>query len=232
MQLGQSITRHLAHGDKKVVALRYFATEAELKKTVFYDYHVANGGKMVPFAGWIMPIQYKDSIMDSTLNCRQNGSLFDVSHMCGLSLKRKDSVPFLEKLVVADVAGLDPGNGTLTVFTNEKGGVIDDTVLAKVKDDHIYMVVNAGCRDRDLAHIEEHIKAFKAKGGDASLHVHDERSLLALQVIYHTLVHRYHARHTLFNLFCLLWNTLLLLLPRLFLHFPFCKCLYFSCLDL
>ncbi|KAL4654840.1 hypothetical protein ACB092_01G409200 [Castanea dentata] len=180
-QLGQSITRRVAQSDKKTVARRYFASEAELKKTVLYDFHVAHGGKMVPFAGWSMPIQYKDSIMDSTVNCRQNGSLFDVSHMCGLSLKGKDCVPFLEKLVIADVAGLAPGAGTLTVFTNEKGGAIDDSVITKVKDDHIYLVVNAGCRDKDLAHIEEHMKAFKAKGGDVSWHIHDERSLLALQ---------------------------------------------------
>lgn len=181
-QLGQSLTRRLAQADKKPVARRYFSGEAELKKTVLHDFHVANGGKMVPFAGWSMPIQYKDSIMDSTLNCRQNGSLFDVSHMCGLSLKGKDCIPFLEKLVIADVAGLAPGTGTLTVFTNEKGGAIDDSVVTKVKDDHIYLVVNAGCRDKDLAHIEEHMKAFKAKGGDVSWHIHDERSLLALQV--------------------------------------------------
>lgn len=180
-QLGQSISRRFVQGDKKAVANRFFATGADLKKTVLYDFHVANSGKMVPFAGWSMPIQYKDSIMDSTLNCRQNGSLFDVSHMCGLSLKGKDCVPFLEKLVIADVAGLAPGTGTLTVFTNEKGGAIDDSVITKVTNDHIYLVVNAGCRDKDLAHIEEHMKAFKAKGGDVSWHIHDERSLLALQ---------------------------------------------------
>ncbi|MBA0807904.1 hypothetical protein Gohar_023679 [Gossypium harknessii] len=179
--LGQSITRRVAHADKKAAARRFLASEADLKKTVLYDFHVAHGGKMVPFAGWSMPIQYKDSIMDSTVNCRQNGSLFDVSHMCGLSLKGKDCVPFLEKLVIADVAGLAPGTGTLTVFTNEKGGAIDDSVITKVKDDHIYLVVNAGCRDKDLAHIEEHMKAFKSKGGDVSWHIHDERSLLALQ---------------------------------------------------
>ncbi|KAF5950729.1 hypothetical protein HYC85_012722 [Camellia sinensis] len=81
-----------------VVTQRCFATEAELKKTVLYDFHVSNGGKMVPFVGWSLPIQYKDSIMESTLNCRENGSLFDVSHMCGLSLKGKDCIPFLENL--------------------------------------------------------------------------------------------------------------------------------------
>ena len=66
---------------------RQFADASSLKKTVLYDYHVEQGGKMVPFAGYSMPIQYKDSIIDSTTNCRTNGSLFDVSHMCGLSLK-------------------------------------------------------------------------------------------------------------------------------------------------
>ncbi|KAL5730009.1 aminomethyltransferase [Ranunculus cassubicifolius] len=180
-QLGQSITRRLSQADKKVVGRRCFASEAELKKTALYDFHVANGGKMVPFAGWSMPIQYKDSIMDSTLNCRENGSLFDVSHMCGLSLKGKDSIPFLEKLVIGDIAALAPGTGTLSVFTNEKGGSIDDTVITKVTDDHVYLVVNAGCREKDLEHIDGHMKVFTAKGGDVSWHIHDERSLLALQ---------------------------------------------------
>ncbi|XP_068654972.1 aminomethyltransferase, mitochondrial [Aristolochia californica] len=181
-QLGQSITRRLAQSDKKAFTpRRFFAAEAQLKKTALHDFHVENGGKMVPFAGWSMPIQYKDSIMDSTLNCRANAGLFDVSHMCGLSLKGKDCVKFLEKLVIADVAGLAPGTGSLTVFTNEKGGAIDDSVITKVKDDHIYLVVNAGCRDKDLAHIGSHMEDFKAKGGDVSWHIHDERSLLALQ---------------------------------------------------
>lgn len=182
-KLGQSITRRFLADKKPAIARRCFASEAAepLKKTALHDFHVENGGKMVPFAGWSMPIQYKDSIMESTVNCRENGSLFDVSHMCGLSLKGKDCIPFLEKLVIADVAGLDPGTGTLTVFTNEKGGAIDDSVIAKVSDGHMYLVVNAGCRDKDLAHIEEHMKAYASKGGDVSWQIHDDRSLLALQ---------------------------------------------------
>lgn len=163
------------------VPLRSFADEASLKKTALYDLHVEHGGKMVPFAGWSMPLQYKDSIMESTVNCRTNGSLFDVSHMCGLSLKGKDCIPFLEKLVVGDVTSLAPGTGTLSSFTNEKGGIIDDTVVSKVKDDHLYIVVNAGCREKDLEHIESHLKPFKAAGKDVSWHIHDERCLLALQ---------------------------------------------------
>eukprot|EP00850_Spirogloea_muscicola_P004317 SM000018S03682 [mRNA] locus=s18:718627:721434:- [translate_table: standard] len=136
---------------------------------------------MVPFAGYSMPIQYKDSIIDSTLNCRSNGSLFDVSHMCGLSLKGKDSIPFLETLVVGDLASLKLGTGSLSVFTNEKGGVIDDTVISKLADDHIYLVLNAGCRDKDLEHIEKHLKPYQSKGKDVAWHIHDDRSLLALQ---------------------------------------------------
>jgi len=157
------------------------STSSSLKKTALYDLHVEQGGKMVPFAGWSMPIQYKDSIMESTINCRAAGSLFDVSHMCGLSLKGPDAIPFLETLVVGDIVGLAPGTGTLSVFTNENGGVIDDTVITKVSDEHIYIVVNAGCRDKDLQHLAKHLKPFQDAGKTVGWHVHDERSLLALQ---------------------------------------------------
>ena len=86
-------SRHEAVAPARVsgtaASLRLFASEpatGPLKRTPLYDYHVAHGGKMVPFAGWEMPIQYKASIMDSTRQCRTGASLFDVSHMCGLSL--------------------------------------------------------------------------------------------------------------------------------------------------
>lgn len=160
---------------------RGFADDADLKKTVLYDFHLEQGGKMVPFAGWSMPIQYKDSIMESTKWCRSNASIFDVSHMCGLTLKGKDAIPFLHKLVVGDVLAMADGTGSLSVFTNEKGGIIDDTVITKVSPTEIYLVVNAGCREKDLAHIGKHLDAFKAQGGDISMEVHDDRSLLALQ---------------------------------------------------
>ncbi|KAI8462982.1 MAG: hypothetical protein J3K34DRAFT_389317 [Monoraphidium minutum] len=155
--------------------------DADLKKTVLYDFHVAHGGKLVPFAGWAMPIQYKDSIMDSTTWCREHASLFDVSHMCGLTLKGKDAVSFLEGLVVGDIQGLADGTGSLSVFTNEKGGIIDDTVITKVTPTEIYLVVNAGCRDKDLAHLGKHLQAAKAAGKDVTMEVHDDRALLALQ---------------------------------------------------
>ena len=136
---------------------------------------------MVPFAGWSMPIQYKDSIMDSTTNCRKHASLFDVSHMCGVSLKGKDAIPFLETLVVGDIAGLKDGTGSLSCFTNEKGGIIDDTVITRVNQEELYVVVNAGCREKDLEHIGKHLKSYQAQGKKVSIEVHDDRSLLALQ---------------------------------------------------
>ncbi|RRT51345.1 hypothetical protein B296_00008123 [Ensete ventricosum] len=73
----------------------------------------------------------------TTIHCRAAASLLDVSHMCGLSLRGRDCIPFLETVVVADLAGLRPGTGTLTVFTNERGGAIDDSVVTKVRDDTI-----------------------------------------------------------------------------------------------
>lgn len=118
--------------------------------------------------------------MDCTINCRTNGNLFYVSHMCGLSLKGKDCIHFLEKLMVVDVAGLSLGSRTLTVFTKEKWEAIDDSIVTKVEDDHIYIVVNAHYRDKDLAHIEPHMKAFKALGGNVDGKIHDDQSLLAL----------------------------------------------------
>jgi hypothetical protein len=76
---------------------RGFAADAgPLKRTPLYDYHVAHGGKMVPFAGWEMPIQYKTSIMESTKQCRTESVLFDVSHMCGLSMRVRDE-PLLRR---------------------------------------------------------------------------------------------------------------------------------------
>jgi aminomethyltransferase len=133
---------------------------------------------MVPFAGWSMPIQYKDSIMDATKHCREHASLFDVSHMCGVTLKGKDAVPFLEQLVVGDIAGIPNGAGSLSMFTNEHGGIIDDTVVTKVADDEIYLVVNAGCREKDINHLKKHLDAYS---GQVELIIHDDRALLALQ---------------------------------------------------
>ncbi|CAG8640303.1 1806_t:CDS:2 [Paraglomus brasilianum] len=156
-------------------------TDQPLKKTCLYDFHVKNGGKMVPFAGYLMPVQYANTgVLASHLHTRENSSLFDVSHMLQTRLTGKDRIAFLEKVIVADVQNLPSGKSTLSVFTNENGGIIDDTVICK-HDDHIYIVSNAACAEKDLAHMRTELDKFKKSGGDAELDVITDHGLLALQ---------------------------------------------------
>ena len=113
-----------------------------------------------------MPIQYKDSIMEATQHCRSKASIFDVSHMLGSSMRGKDAIEFVESIVVGDIRSLKDGTGTLSVVTNDKGGIIDDTVVTKVNDEDVYIVLNGACSEKDQAHINKHLAAFKAKGKD------------------------------------------------------------------
>ncbi|KAG0216076.1 hypothetical protein BGX28_005971 [Mortierella sp. GBA30] len=157
------------------------ATGEVLKKTVLYDYHVENGGKMVPFAGWSMPVQYANLGVGASHNwTRTNASVFDVSHMLATRITGKDRVKFYESLTVADIENLPVGSSTLSVFTNENGGIIDDTIICK-HEDSLYVVSNAGCADKDLAHIRSHLTAFQNKGGDVDLKIIDDHALVALQ---------------------------------------------------
>ncbi|KAA8493900.1 Aminomethyltransferase, mitochondrial [Porphyridium purpureum] len=156
------------------------AAGGALKQTVLHDKHMAIGGKMVEFAGYDMPVQYPDGIMESHLWVRANAGLFDVSHMGQVRLHGKDRVAFLEKLVVADVAGMAPHTGGLSVLTNANGGIIDDTIITNLGD-VTGMVINAGCKDKDLAHMREHLEAAKKSGMDVDLEVIEDHELLALQ---------------------------------------------------
>ena len=164
-----------------VTPMRTYADVSHLKRTPLYETHVARGGKMVDFAGYALPIQYQDSIMEATKHCRSNASLFDVSHMLGSSIRGKDATKFLESLVVADLKGLKDGTGTLSVMTNERGGIIDDTVITKVNMNDYYVVLNAGCAEKDQAHINAALAKAKANGMDVDFIVHSDRSLLAFQ---------------------------------------------------
>jgi len=153
--------------------------EGPLKKTALNALHFELGAKMVPFCGWEMPLQYPDGILTSHLHCRTKASLFDVSHMAQLHWTGKDRVKFLEHLVVADLGALPKQHAKLSVIMNEKGGIIDDTVITN-RGDFIYMVVNAGCADKDLAHFKKQLEIYNKKGYDVKME-HINRSLLALQ---------------------------------------------------
>merc|ERR1712174_76168 len=172
--------RAVGAGLQQTPQLRQFAS-GDLLKTTLYDWHVARGAKMVPFAGYSMPIQYEDSIMDSTTYCREKGSIFDVSHMLGITLSGKDAISFIESLIVSDIAALKDGSGCLSILMNEQGGAIDDTVITKVDSENVYFVVNAGNREKDLTHINAHLAKWKADGKDVSITTHEDRGIFAVQ---------------------------------------------------
>ncbi|MEC7764503.1 MAG: glycine cleavage system aminomethyltransferase GcvT [Pseudomonadota bacterium] len=142
----------------------------ELKRTPLYDLHVARGGKMVPFAGWEMPVQYPLGVMKEHLHTRAAAGLFDVSHM-GQVILRCDPAA-LEALVPVDVIGLAQGRQRYGLFTDENGGILDDLMIAN-RGDHLFLVVNAAMAEQDIAHL-------RALLGDAVEPVTD-RALLALQ---------------------------------------------------
>ncbi|KAF0036811.1 hypothetical protein F2P81_012123 [Scophthalmus maximus] len=128
--------------------------QAVLKKTPLFDFHREHGGKMVGFAGWSMPVQYKDSHIASHMHTREHSSIFDVSHMLQTKVHGKDRVKFMESLVVADIAELKDNQGTLSLFTNEKGGIMDDLIVTRTDQGYLYVVSNAGCADKDSAHMK------------------------------------------------------------------------------
>ena len=155
-----------------------------LKQTALYDFHVKHGGKMVPFAGYSMPVLYTSdlTIKDSHLHTRANASLFDVSHMLQLEINGKDRVKFFESLVVADVDGLPQNGATLTLYITEKGGIIDDLIVTK-KANSLYVVSNAARAAEDMQHLQEAKERFfkQNPNADLSLSILGELSLLALQ---------------------------------------------------
>lgn len=128
------------------------------KKTSLYDLHVAHKGKVVDFAGYLLPVQYADlGIAASHLHTRQHASIFDVSHMLQTYVRGKDAIECFESICTADIGGLANNSGTLTVFTNANGGILDDLIVTKVHDDLLYVVSNAACRVQDSAIISESV---------------------------------------------------------------------------
>nr|KAF6310060.1 hypothetical protein mMyoMyo1_000649 [Myotis myotis] len=155
-------------------------TQDALRRTPLYDFHLAHGGKLVAFAGWRLPVQYRDSHVHSHLHTRRHCSLFDVSHMLQTKIHGRDRVKLMESLVVGDIAELRPNQGTLSLFTNEAGGILDDLIVTNTSEGHLYVVSNAGCRDKDLALMQDKVRELQSRGSDVGLEVVDN-ALLALQ---------------------------------------------------
>ncbi|KQY35703.1 glycine cleavage system protein T [Caulobacter sp. Root487D2Y] len=150
-------------------------SDQDLKKTPLYDAHVAAGARMVPFAGYSMPVQYKDGVLKEHLWTREHAGLFDVSHMGQARLRGDNPAKSFEKLVSADYQGLKPGKQRYAVLLNAEGGVIDDLMTARPDDDGLFIVVNGACKDNDYAIIAQALK------GEATVERLEDRALLALQ---------------------------------------------------
>ncbi|EWC44364.1 hypothetical protein DRE_01190 [Drechslerella stenobrocha 248] len=158
---------------------------AVLQKTPLHALHLRYGGKMVEFAGFDMPVQYaKQSIGDSHKHVREKCGLFDVSHMVQHQFIGRTATAFLESLTPSSLTALKPFTSTLSVFLLPNGGILDDTIITKHSDEVFYVVTNAGCRDKDLAYLAEHLQAWNAKveGPDKVRHdVMGDHALVALQ---------------------------------------------------
>src|SRR3954470_13868586 len=135
--------------------------QSELKQTPLHGLHVASGGKMVPFAGYDMPVQFAAGVLKEHLHTRSRAGLFDVSHMGQIALRAKsgraeDAARALERVVPQDVLALARGRQRYAQFTNQAGGILDDLMIANLGD-HLFLVVNASCKAQDEAHLRAHL---------------------------------------------------------------------------
>ena len=157
-------------------------TDGALKRTPLYDLHVSLGAKMVPFAGYEMPVQYPPGVLKEHLWTREKAGLFDVAHMGVCFLQGPDhatTARALESLVPADILSLKPGQQRYTQLLADDGGILDDLMVTRspepVENGTLVLVVNAGCKDADYPHIRARLpQAVK-------LFVADQRALIALQ---------------------------------------------------
>jgi glycine cleavage system T protein len=149
-----------------------------LNRTPLYDFHVAQEARMVPFAGYEMPVQYPLGVMKEHLHTRAAAGLFDVSHMGQVMLTSSEGIGALalalESIVPVDVLGLKPARQRYGIFTNETGGILDDLMISNAGDG-LFLVVNAACKSEDIAHLNatlpDHVTVTEIT----------DRALLALQ---------------------------------------------------
>ncbi|KAI5645753.1 aminomethyltransferase folate-binding domain-containing protein [Phthorimaea operculella] len=153
-------------------------------KTPLYNLHERYGGKLVDFAGFMLPVQYSDmSVSASHLFTRKSASIFDVSHMLQTNVRGKDCITWFESICPVDLKGMPDGSSSLTVFLNGKGGIIDDLIVTKVNSETLYVVSNAGRLEVDKEHMKATSENLKKQGKDVTVEFWDvnDRALIALQ---------------------------------------------------
>ncbi|AWV05304.1 glycine cleavage system aminomethyltransferase GcvT [Burkholderia sp. JP2-270] len=147
----------------------------QLSRTPLHALHLELGAKMVPFAGYEMPVQYPLGVLKEHLHTRDKAGLFDVSHMGQVRLSGADAAAALETLVPIDVIDLPAGMQRYALFTNEQGGILDDLMITRFGHDELYVVVNAACKAQDVSHLKNGI------GHRCDVAELTDRALLALQ---------------------------------------------------
>ena len=145
----------------------------QLRTTPLDALHRRLGARMVPFAGYDLPVHYPSGVMAEHAQCRERAALFDVSHMGQLSLHGSEAAAALETLVPGDITGLQPGQQRYTLFLDEAGGILDDLMVAR-HGDRLLLITNASRKAADATHLATRIPQVTAEP-------HDDRALLALQ---------------------------------------------------
>lgn len=143
-----------------------------LRRTPLYKSHIELGAKMVPFAGYEMPVQYPTGLLEEAKGCRKSIGLFDVSHMGQFSVRGKNALQEVQKLVTNDLSKIEIGQAQYNMLCNETGGVIDDLVVYRRSPEHVYICVNASNREKDFSWMQSHL--------DRSVSLSDESDSTAL----------------------------------------------------
>lgn len=149
---------------------------SQIRRTALFELHKRKLARMAPFAGYEMPIQYPNGILKEHIHTRTAAGLFDVSHMGQVRFTGKDREAFIEWVTPADVQALSIGASRLSSITTPEGGVMDDCIITR-DDDYVHVVINAGCKDKDIAYFTKKLEEF---GKNVKMEVLD-KSLIALQ---------------------------------------------------
>lgn len=180
-----NLNKQIFNSFKRSKTLSFFNTNnfnfcSQLQKTALNEHHRnALKAKMVNFEGFDMPVQYPFGIINEHMACRKNAAVFDVSHMGQVRVYGKDKYDFLESLCVGDLKELKEGSGTLTVFLNDKGGIIDDSIVTNMGE-YCTVVFNAGRKMVDIQNLKTQLETV-FNGKDVRMEYLAERSLLAFQ---------------------------------------------------
>ena len=151
------------------------AASDDLLKTPLHPLHLELGARMVPFAGYSMPVQYPAGLMAEHKHTREAAGLFDISHMGQLRLVGPDAAAAFESIMPVDVIGLAPGKQRYGLLLDEEGGILDDLMFFNEGNDSLFVIVNGACKAADLAYIRERI------GHRCSVQPLPDHALLALQ---------------------------------------------------